>query len=140
VTGPVQVIVLGFDEPSFTGEVMAELTRLREAGVVRVVDVLLVSRNQDGTFETLPAPPGTDPDLGRIAADVVGNGDPDGSPADDSWSLADVVAPGSVAAVALVEHLWAQPLVEAIRDAGGRPLAEAWLSPEDRNGLPEQSG
>ena len=120
MTGPVQVIVLGFDEPSFTGEVMAELTRLREAGVVRVVDVLLVSRDEDGTFETLPAPPGTDPDLGRIAADVV--------------------APGSVAAVALVEHLWAQPLVEAIRDAGGRPLAEAWLSPEDRNGLPEQSG
>jgi len=137
MTGPVQVIVLGFDEPSFTGKVMAELTRLREAGVVRLVDVLLLSRDEDGVFDTLPAPPGADPDLGRIAADILGNGDPDGPPTDDSWSLADVIAPGSVAAVALIEHLWAGPLVEAIRDAGGRPLAEAWLSPEDLDGVPE---
>jgi len=129
--------VVGFDEPSFTGEVMAELTRLREAGVVRVVDVLLVSRDQDGTFDTLPPPAGHDPGLGRLAADVLGEDEPSSAPAEGSWSLADVVAPGTVAAVALVEHLWAGPLVEAIRGAGGRPLAEAWLAPEDRARLPE---
>ena len=138
MTGPVQVIELGFDEPSFTGEVMAELSRLREAGVVRVVDVLLLRRDEDGTFDTLPPPSVAHPDLGRIAADVLGEGEPNGSPAEGSWSLADVVPPGSVAAVALIEHLWAGPLVEAIRGAGGRPLAEAWLSPEDRARLPEQ--
>ena len=44
--------------------------------------------------------------------------------------------PGSVAAVALIEHLWAGPLVEAIASAGGRPLSELWLSPEDRARLP----
>lgn len=137
MSGPVQVIVLGFDEPAFTGEVMAELSRLREAGVVRLVDVLLVSRGEDGTFDTLPPPPGLDPDLGRVAAGVLGEDEDASPPSDGSWSLADVVEPGTVAAVALIEHLWADPLVEAIRGAGGRPLAEAWLSPEDRARVPE---
>jgi hypothetical protein len=136
MTGPVQVIVVGFDEAAFTGEVMAELERLREAGVVRLVDILLVSRGPDGVFDTLPPPPGADPELGRIAADLLGADDEPGTTAEGSWSLADVVEPGTVAAVALIEHLWAGPLVEAIRGAGGSPLAEAWLSPEDRARLP----
>ena len=48
--GPVQVLVVGFDRPSFSGEVLAELTRLREAGIVRLVDILLVARAEDGTM------------------------------------------------------------------------------------------
>jgi hypothetical protein len=135
VSGPVQVLVVGFDEPSFTGAVMAELTRLREAGVVRLVDVLLVSRDADGTFDTLPPPPGFDPGLGQVAADLLAD-DGTSGPDEDSWSLADAVEPGTLAAVALLEHLWAVPLVDAIRGAGGRALAEAWLSPEDRARLP----
>ncbi len=128
MTAPIQVLVVGFDEPSFSGEVLAELTRLRDEGVVRLVDVLLVSRGENGTFETLDPPPGADPDLGRIAAEVFGGeGDePDG----ETWSLADSVPPGGVAAVALIEHLWAEPLVGAIRRAGGRSLGELWLPPE----------
>ena len=74
LTGPVQVLVVGFEGPSFSGEVIAELTRLREQGVVSLVDVLLVERGQDGTFETLEPPPGSDPDLGKIAAEVLGRG------------------------------------------------------------------
>jgi hypothetical protein len=135
ITGPVQVLVVGFEEPSFSGEVVAELTRLREAGVVRLVDVLLVRRDEDGSFDTLPPPDGADPGLGQVAADVLGG--PDEPPTgDDSWSLADIVEPGTVAAVALIEHLWAGPLVDAIGAAGGRPLGELWLSQEDRARLP----
>ncbi len=135
MTGPVQVLVVGFEEPSFSGEVVAELTRLREAGVVRLIDVLLVRREEDGTFDTLPPPPGVDPGMGVIAADILGGGDELASD-DASWSLADVVEPGSVAAVALIEHLWAGALVEKINAAGGQPLGEMWLSPEDRARLP----
>ena len=68
MTGPVQALVVGFQEPSLSGEVLAELTRLADAGVVRLLDVLLVSRTEDGRLDTLPAPPGADPDLGRLAA------------------------------------------------------------------------
>ena len=137
MTGPVQVVVVEFDEPSFTGEVMAELTRLRQAGLVRLVDVLLVSRDANGTFEILSPPPGSDPGLGRTAADIFGEEDgAGGAPVEGSWSLADAVEPGTVAAVALIEHLWAEPLVEVIGRSGGRAVAEAWLSPEDRSRLP----
>ena len=149
MTGPVQVIVVGFEQPSFGGEVLAELARLREAGVVRLVDVLLVSRDEDGAFESLPAPPGADPGSGSIAAELLGaddrrrlrrpDDDPDGDPDDDgSWSLADAVPPGRVAAVALIEHLWAGPLVETIRSVGGVTLAEGWLTADDRARMPDE--
>jgi hypothetical protein len=41
------------------------------------------------------------------------------------------VPAGGVAAIALIEHLWAQPLAEAVRRAGGRTLDETWLAPGD---------
>ena len=129
MTGPVQVLVVGFETPSFSGEVLAQLTRLRELGVVRLVDVLLVERGEDGTFETLEPPAGSDPDSGRVVAAVLGGGQESdgGDTPGETWSLADAVPPGGVAAVALIEHLWAEPLLAAIGRAGGRPLGEFWL-------------
>jgi hypothetical protein len=138
VTGPVQVLVVGFEAPSFSGEVLAELSKLREQGIVKLVDVLLVERGEDGTFETLEPPPGSAPDLGRIAAEVLGGGEDssDTEPLGETWSLADAVPPGGVAAIALIEHLWAEPLVAAIGRAGGRPLGELWLPADDVPGTP----
>jgi len=143
--GPVQVLVVGFDRPAFSGEVMREFARLREAGIVRLVDLLLVRRSEDGTLETLSAPADVGEDLGRLAAAVLGrpegdagaveaaaNADPIGVPV---WSLADAVPPGSAAAVALIEHVWAEPLTAAIRRAGGRAMEETWLSAGDRDTL-----
>jgi hypothetical protein len=142
-TAPVQVLVVGFDEPSFSGEVLAELGRLREAGIVRLVDLLLVTRAEDGTFQTLDPPTGMGAGLGDLALELLGapdgeaaavaaggaTGDP---PHGVGWSLADAVPVGSTAAVALLEHVWAGPLSAAIGRAGGTPLEEAWLAPEDR--------
>jgi hypothetical protein len=148
--GPVQVLVVGFDTPDFSGEVLAEFARLREAGIVRLVDLLLVQRAADGTLETLAAPDGEAADLGRLAAALLGRPDGDDEAAEDEddaaeaaedpagvpvWSLADAVPPGSAAAVALIEHVWAGPLTAAIRRAGGRPLEEAWLGAGDRTTL-----
>lgn len=139
--GPVQVLVVGFDQPTFSGEVLAEFTRLREAGIVRLVDLLLVSRAEDGAFETLAAPSGADPEFGGLAAALLGKSEGEDSVepavpnADDvdamAWSLADAVPAGSMAAVALIEHTWAGPLKAAIQRAGGSPLEETWLSPGD---------
>jgi len=136
MTGPVQVLIVGFDEPSFSGEVVAELARLAQVGTVRLLDVLLVQRAPDGSLDTLAPPPGSDQGLGRVAAALFEDRDhrdrsgPDetGAPA---WSLAEAVPPQGVAAVALLEHVWAQPLVDAIRRAGGHPLDETWLAADD---------
>ena len=145
MSGPVQVLVVGFEEPSLSGEILAELTRLGEAGVVRLLDVLLVSRTEDGALETLPPPTGAGPDLGELTAAFLEAGteeghsaDPDPDPA--AWSLEEAVSPGGVAAVALIEHLWAQPLVMAMRRAGGQLLDETWLAPPDLDLLERLAG
>jgi uncharacterized membrane protein len=151
--GPVQVLVVGLDRPAFSGAVLAEFTRLTEAGVVRLVDLLLVSRAVDGTLETVGTPAGIGADLGGLAAALLGRphggagagevgaadaGSADAGSADAGsteaaeWSLADAVPPGSTAAVALIEHIWAADLVAAIQQAGGTPLEETWLSSGDR--------
>jgi hypothetical protein len=143
--GPVQVLVVGFEQPAFSGEVLAEFARLREAGIVRLVDLLLVSRGPDGALETLTAPAEFGSQLGGLAAallgrpadgadetaDETGAETADDQPADGGWSLADAVPAGSAAAVALIEHLWAGPLTAAVRRAGGSALEETWLAPAD---------
>jgi hypothetical protein len=129
----VQVLVVGFEHPTFSGEVLGELTRLERAGVVRLVDVLLVRRAEDGTLETLEPPDELGAGRGSVAAALLRRAQPaeDEEPEPAGWSLADAVPPGSVAAVALIEHVWAAPLRDAIAGAGGRPLEETWLAPED---------
>ena len=141
MTGPVQVLVVGFDRPTFSGEVLAEFTRLRDAGIVRLVDLLVISRTEDGAFETLPLPEGVEADFGDLAASVLGQteeaADTEAQVADvdsaaPTWSLADAIPVGRTAAVALIEHLWAVPLSAAIQRAGGALLDETWLAREDR--------
>jgi uncharacterized membrane protein len=139
--GPVQVLVVGFDQPRFSGEVLTEFTRLQEAGIVRLVDLLLVSRAEDGTLETLAGSSAMGGDLGGLAGALLGQpeaeaggeakvADTDSADA-TAWSLADSVPVGSAAAVALIEHVWAGPLKAAIERAGGTPLDETWLAPSD---------
>ena len=140
MTGPVQVLVVGFDRPTFSGEVVAEFTRLRDAGIVRLIDLLVVSRTEDGAFETLTLPEGVEADFGDLAASVLGQPEESAEaeaevPDVDSaatWSLADAIPVGSTAAVALIEHTWATPLSGAIQRAGGTLLDETWLAREDR--------
>ena len=138
MTGPVQVLVVGFDQPTFSGEVLAEFARLRDAGIVRLVDLLVVSRTEDGALETVEVSEGVASELGALAAEVLaqpGGADAEADVAEidsaSSWSLADAIPIGSTAAVALIEHLWAVPLSAAIQQAGGTLLEETWLAQPD---------
>ncbi len=138
--GPVQVVIVGFEKPTFSGEVLAEFRRLQSAGIVRLVDLLLVSRTEDGELQTIAPPDGIAVDFGEVAAALLaqpeeatateGKG---GAQSSDmaAWSLVDVIPAGGTAAVALIEHLWAAPLREAIQRTGGTPLDETWLAPAD---------
>lgn len=132
--GPVQVLVLGLDEPRFDGSVLSELMRLGDAGVVRLVDVLVVRRAPDGSLETVD---GDVDGRGEVVAALLG-GAPEGTDeggAADAWSLDDVVPAQGLAVVALIEHLWAGPLSDVLRAAGATLLEETWLSETDRLAL-----
>ena len=156
--GPVQVVVVGYEQPAFSGEVLAELARLSDAGVVRLVDVLLVTRGADGTFDTVDLSeddaeglPGLPRGSGALAATLLGHRDETGDDRSDAgsddrdaldrpvWSLADSVPAGTTAAVALIEHLWAAPLRAAIQRTGGVPLDEIWLAEADLRRLAASS-
>jgi hypothetical protein len=137
--GPVQLLVVGFDRPDFSGEVLAELERLRESDVVRVIDLLVVHKDADGAVERLHH---SDLTVAEGSGDVVGaliglgathieaeGGDP--SAEGEFWSLEDAIPNDSAAAIALLEHRWAIGTREAIRAAGGVAVADAWIHPAD---------
>jgi len=151
--GPVQLMVIGFPEPDFTGEIIAELDRLREHKFVRVIDALVVQKDDDGNLTAVQASDLSQEEataLGTIAGALVGfgyGGDEavvagaelgaaemeDGHliPDAEVWYVADAIPNGSVAAILVLEHLWAIPLRDAIVNAGGIALADEWIHASD---------
>jgi hypothetical protein len=133
--GPVQLLVVGFDRPNFSGEVLAELERLRNSDVVRVIDLLVVHKGPDGVVQRLHRSDLTDAGAGAVVSALIGlDEEADGGdvPAEDElWSLDDAIPNDSAAAIALIEHRWAIATRDAIRAAGGVPVADAWIHPAD---------
>ena len=151
--GPVQILVVGYGEgANFTGAALDELKRLREQDIVRVIDLLFVMKNDDGSVDKIEiSDAGELTELGAIAGALMGFGAAgeegaevgallgaeatleQGSAFDDEqvWFIADAIPEGTAAAIAVIEHRWAIPLRDAIRGAGGVPLADEWLHPED---------
>ncbi len=151
--GPVQLLVISFDKPDFSGEILAELSRLRENEVIRLIDALAVEKIVDGNLavlqwsdlsieeaEGLGATVGAllglgvggeaAVEAGAIAGRQAGS---DGNLLDESevWNVADAIEPGNAAAIALIEHVWAVPLRAAIAKAGGVAVSDEWVHPLD---------
>ena len=138
--GPVQLLVVGFDRPDFSGEVLAELERLRESDVVRVIDLLVVHKGADGVVRRLHHSDLTAGDAegaGAVVGALIGldaTREAEGGhlPAEEEfWSLDEAIPNDSAAAIALVEHRWAIGTRDAIRAAGGVAVADAWIHPAD---------
>jgi len=151
--GPVQLLVVSFEEPEFRGEIIEEFRRLRDSDVIRLIDALVVQKDLDGNLaavqwsdlsieesEEFGATVGALLGLGMagdagMAAGVIAGAEAgaDGHVIDESqvWNVADTIEPGGAAALALIEHLWAGPLRDAIARAGGVPVSDAWVHPLD---------
>jgi len=151
--GPVQLLALEFDRTRFRGEIMPELERLSEAGIIRVLDLLFVRKPVGGELEvvqTSDLSADEAKEFGAMVGALVGLGTgseetmtraaaagadelSDGHLFSDTevWYLADAIPEGSSAAVALLEHRWAIPLRDKILDVGGVALADAWIHPAD---------
>jgi hypothetical protein len=135
--GPVQLLVVGFDRPDFGGEVLAELERLRESDVVRVIDLLVVHKGADGVVRRvhhsdLSAAEGAGAAVGTlIGLDAPRDEAGDLPSEEEFWSLDEAIPNDSAAAIALIEHRWAIGTRDAIRAAGGVAVADAWIHPDD---------
>jgi len=119
--GPVDYLVIEFPEghQNFTGETAEELARLAESGIIRVLDVLILVKNADGSVDAmeLDETPAVDA-IRALEADIA-----EILAADDVEMLAAAMLPGSVAGVVVFENRWAAPFAAAARRAGGQLIA-----------------
>ncbi len=114
--GPVDVIVLAAGAPSFDGTVLAELKRLAASGTIRVLDAMLLFKNENGLHASIDLedlPPDQKQALGFIETGTRGMFD-----AADAATLFEGMVPGSAVCALAIEHAWAITLVNAIHDAG----------------------
>ncbi len=156
--GPVQLIVLGFSQPDFHGEIIAELERLRESDTIRVIDSMAVYKDADGELEVehlsnlsteeaieLGSKIGALIGLGIEGEDGVEAGAVAGAEAaaagvsvfseEEAWDVLEDIPNDSAAALILLEHHWAVPLRDAIVRAGGFRLSDGFISPLNLVGI-----
>ena len=152
-TGPIHKLIVQFDANRFKGEILPELERLKKAGIVRIVDLLLVRKDELGNVMVTTAsdfdweeavsfgsyvgalagyaaagPAGIDKGAMAGAAELA-----DGHLFDeeDAFRLTQALPNDMSAALVLVEHIWIKPLMDAVDRAGGVELTNEWLRPED---------
>jgi uncharacterized membrane protein len=156
--GPVQLIVLGFPDPNFHGEIIDELEKLRQSDTVRVIDSLAVYKDADGEIEAMHLSNLTDEEaveLGSKVGALIGlgfdgeEGMDEGAlagaaaaadgiapfPEEGAWDVLEEIPNGSAAALLLIEHHWAVPLRDAVLRAGGLRIGDGFISPLDLIGI-----
>jgi Family of unknown function (DUF6325) len=119
--GPVDYLVVEFPAgaSNFTGEMATELLALVDSGTIRVIDILILTKNEDGSvdatelsdIENLGPLQAVEAELAELLA------------ADDVEHLAAAMEPGSTAGVLIWENLWAAPFASAARRSGGQLIA-----------------
>jgi hypothetical protein len=146
VLGPVDYLVVEFpaDRANFSGEMAAELRSLVDRELVRVLDLVIVRKDPDGSVEVAELADVAESDVGELAA----------LEADLAMLLAEedvdaigkVLEPGSIAAVLVYENRWAGPFASSIRRSGGQLVAngriatQALLAAIEADAQPELQG
>lgn len=152
--GPLQLLAIGFTDPQLDGSVLGTLEAASTAGHIRVVDLLGVYKDENGDVLAAQAT-----DLSEDQAMVygawigaligLGAGGAEGAEmgalvgamsaadeyeygidADGLATIADDIPAGGAAMLLVIEHRWAIPFRNAVRDSGGIMIAQDFLSPE----------
>ena len=113
--GPVEYLILGFPGNKFTGQIVPELAKLLDSGLVRIIDLTFISKDASGNVtvveydavEELAAFAGLDAEIGGILTD------------EDIAHAALSLEPNTSAALLIWEDTWATPFAEAVRKANG---------------------
>ena len=129
VHGPIDFLLMEFPGDRLTGAAAGALLDLVDRGIVRVYDLMVVRKAEDGTVSGI--------EINDLSADKVGGftafagarsgllGD------DDARQAAHAMKPGTVAALLVYENSWAIPFVAAARDSGGQVIASARIPAQD---------
>ena len=124
--GPVEYIILGFPGNNFTGQIVPELAKLIDGGLVRIIDLTFITKDPAGNVEVveydaveeLAAFAGLDAEVGGILTD------------EDVAHAALSLEPDSSAALIIWEDSWAGPFAAAVREANGVILEGARIPRE----------
>jgi uncharacterized protein DUF6325 len=128
VSGPVDFVLLEFPRDRLTGEAGQALVDLVERGVIRLYDLLVISKDDRGAVEVLEV---TDPTsvsggfayFAGARSGLLGD--------EDVAAAAGAMQPGTVAALIVYENTWAVPFVAAARNSGGELIASARIPAAD---------
>jgi hypothetical protein len=128
VLGPVAYLVVEFPGNKMTGEGLVELIDLVDRGVIRVLDLVFVMKEEDGTIRAAEV---QDFDGDGEATMALFEGASSGLLDDDDLAKGgDVLQPGSAAAMLIYENRWAAPFVSALRGSGAELVAAGFI-PQD---------
>jgi Family of unknown function (DUF6325) len=124
--GPVEYLILGFPGNNFTGQIVPELAKLIDSGLVRIIDLTFISKDADGAVqvveydavEELAAFAGLDAEVGGLLTD------------EDVAYAAQSLEPNTSAALLVWEDTWAAPFAAAVRNANGVILEGARIPRE----------
>ena len=127
VHGPIDFVLLEFPGDQLTGEAAPALMDLVERGIIRLYDLVVVSKNADGSVEALeledPSGVGSFSYFAGARSGLLGN--------EDLRMAAEAMNPNTVAALIVYENSWAVPFVAAARNSGGELIASARIPASD---------
>jgi Family of unknown function (DUF6325) len=120
--GPVDYLVVEFPagQQNFTGEAAEQLLRLHDSGIIRVMDLVIIGKGDDGTIMAQEL--GNLEDMGEFArletelAETLAE--------EDVLAFGATMGPGSLGAVLVYENLWAAAFASAVRHAGGQLITQ----------------
>ena len=119
--GPVDYLVIEFPGSKFNGEIAPTLVDLVDRGIIRVLDLIMIMKEPDGSFDAMELNDFEDGALGELhrleteIAEILS--------ADDIANVAAALEPGSAAGVLVYENRWAAPFGSAVRHCGGQLVA-----------------
>lgn len=126
--GPLEYVVIGLQDNQFTSEILPELQAIQAKGAIRVVDLLFVKKDGDGTVTLREVSELGDEELqpyGALVEELMGL-----FTAQDIEKLAEAIPPGTSAVIVLLEHTWVLGLTEAVRRAGGVLFTGGLVTPD----------
>ena len=125
---PLEYALIGFKDPKFSGKIVPALLDLAQRGIVRIVDIVFLQKEDDGNLNTLELND-LEPEMYEMFVPI-GEHVSSLFTTDDLLNAASKLPNNSAAVLFLWENLWTATLRQAIKDAGGELVEREQIAPE----------